>query len=293
MPDYEYGLPYETRLVRCNECRTAQQDPLPGPGDLWRFYPDDYHAYHYKGSRVGDWLKARYSRRVGRRIRDEVSDRGRILDLGCADGSFLAALEALGSWELFGIDLNPNVVAAPRSPRLRLRVGQLEPGTYPEEFFDAIVATHLVEHVHDPVEMLRTCLLILRPGGILIGELPNLDCWDLRLFGRYWGGLHLPRHLFFWDQRGFRELGRRGGFESVETFPMLQPAHWAISLQNWLVSALPLRGRLRRGRLPLYTPAVLAFTPVNWLQNLADRPSIMGFLFRKAGDSGGASKNAI
>lgn len=282
MPDYEYGLPFRATLVRCEACDTVQQHPLPRPEDLPRFYPADYHAYHYRESRIGDWLKTRYSRGVGRRIRGEVGTEGRILDLGCADGAFLAALEPLGSWELHGIDLNPDVVRQPRSPRLRLRVGQLQGGEYPAGFFDAIVATHLVEHVTDPVALLRVCHEILRPGGILIGELPSLDCWDRAVFGRHWGGLHLPRHLFFWDPPAFRALGRRGGFAEVETHPMLQPAHWAISLQNWLVDRAPaLRRRLRRGRLPLYTPAVLAATPLCWLQNLAGRPSIMGFLFRK------------
>lgn len=261
----------------------VQQDPLPGPDDLSRFYPDDYHAYHYADSPVSNFLKKRYSEGVGKQIRDAIGTEGAVLDVGCADGSFLAALESLGSWELHGIDLNSDVIREPRSPRLELRVGQLERGTYPPESFDAIVATHLVEHVCDPLEFVRTCARILRPGGILIGELPCLDAWDARLFGRYWGGLHLPRHLFFWRQASFADLGRRGGFAEVEVTPLFQPAHWAISLQNWLVDRYPsLRGRLRNGRLPFYVPLVLAATPVCWLQNAAGKPSIMGFLFRKA-----------
>lgn len=283
VPDYEYGIPSETTLVRCAACRVVQQDPLPGRDELAAFYPADYHAYHYESSRLGDWLKTRYSRRIGRRIRDRIGPRGAVLDLGCADGSFLAALEPLGDWELHGLDINPQVIRSPRSSRLRLRAGQLDADTYPPERFDAIVAVHLVEHVADPVELVAVCAKILRPGGILIGELPNFDAWDRRLFGRYWGGLHLPRHLFFWDPDSFAALGRQAGFARVEIHPMLQPAHWAISLQNRLVSRWPrLRRLLRRGRLPLYTPAVLAALPLNWLQNRAGHPSIMGFLFQKA-----------
>ncbi|MCG8590149.1 MAG: class I SAM-dependent methyltransferase [Proteobacteria bacterium] len=259
-----------------------QQDPLPKAEALPDFYPTHYHAYHYKSSRIGDALKRRYSRRVGRDIRARIGREGRILDLGCADGSFLAALEDLGSWELHGIDLNPEVVRRPRSPRLRLRVGQLGPDTYPAQYFDAIVATHLVEHVVDPLELLRVCARSLRPGGVLVGELPNWECWDRWLFGRHWGGLHLPRHLFFWDPEAFARLGRRAGFAEVEVHPMLQPAHWAISLQNWLVAHLGLERWLRHGRLPLYTPLVLAALPINVLQNALGSPSIMGFCFRTA-----------
>lgn len=190
----------------------------------------------------------------------------------------------MGAWELHGIDINPEVVRRARSPRLVLRAGQLGPDTYPAGRFDAIVASHLVEHVCDPVELVRVCERLLRPGGILIGELPNVDSWDARVFGRYWGGLHQPRHLFFWDRRSFVELGRRGGFASYETFPLLQPAHWAISLQNLLLSRAPgLRRLVRGGRLPLYTAAVVAATPLCALQNRAGKPSIMGFLFQKSG----------
>lgn len=125
-------------------------------------------------------------------------------------------------------------------------------------------------------------------GGILIGELPCLDAWDARLFGRHWGGLHLPRHLFFWTQEGFAELGRRGGFAEVEVSPLFQPAHWAISVQNALVDRFPaLKQRLRNGRLPFYVPLVLAASPLCWLQNAARKPSIMGFQFRKAHSSSG------
>ena len=282
IPDYEYPLPFRTTLIRCSSCAAVQQYPLPAADELKKFYPSDYHAYHYRSTLLSDWLKSRYSRAVGRRIRREIPDRGRILDLGCADGSFLAALEPLASWELHGIDLNPEVVRRPRSPKLHLRVGQLGRETYPPRTFDAIVAIHLIEHVTDPLETLRVCHTILKPGGIVVGELPNLDSWDCRLFGRYWGGLHLPRHLFFWSQAQFRDLGRRAGFPSVDTYPVLQPAHWAISLQNLAVSRVRMRRWLRRGRLPLYPLAVLASVPVNALQNWFQKPSITGFLFRKA-----------
>ena len=283
VPDYEYGLPYETTLVNCPGCGTVQQNPLPGADELARYYPRDYHAYHYKDSRVADWLKMRYSRGVGRAIRDIAGPTGRILDVGCGDGSFLVALEVVGDWELHGIDINPEVVREPLSQRLHLRAGQIERGLYPAGFFDAVVATHLVEHVHDPLDFMRTCFDMLRPGGVLIGELPNLDCWDRAVFGRYWGGLHLPRHLFFWDPKSFAALGRSGGFADARTYPVLQPAHWAISLQNWLVHHFPrLRALLRHGRLPGYVPAVIASTPLCWLQNRFGRPSIMGFSFRKA-----------
>jgi SAM-dependent methyltransferase len=283
VPDYEYGISSGTTLARCTNCGVVQQNPLPGRDELGAFYPSDYHAYHYDASLFGDWLKTRYSRRIGRQIRDRIGRRGAILDLGCADGAFLAALERLGEWELHGLDINPEVIRRPRSERLLLRAGQLSADTYPPERFDAIVAIHLIEHVADPVELIGVCAKLLRPGGILIGELPNFDSWDRRLFGRYWGGLHLPRHLFFWDPDSLAALGRQGGFACIELHPMLQPAHWAISLQNVLVSRWPgLRRSLRQGRLPLYTVAVLASLPFNWLQNQMGSPSIMGFLFQKA-----------
>ncbi len=281
MPDYEYPLPQRSTLVECRACGVVQQDPLPRPADLAAFYPPDYHAWHYQGSPIADALKRRYSRGLGRRIRACIGSRGAILDIGCADGSFLAALEAIGSWELHGIDINPEVIQSPRSPRLHLRAGQLAPDTYAPRSFDAIVATHLIEHVADPLELLRTCVRLLRPGGVMMGELPNLDSWDARVFGRYWGGLHQPRHLFFWDPSGFEAMARRAGFTRLTIHPVLQPAHWAISLQNLAVDRLPaLRRWLRNGRLPLYTPAVLAAAPASLLQNLAGKPSIMGFALR-------------
>lgn len=279
--DFEHNIPFESELWKCQSCSTVQQHPFPEPKDLLRFYPPDYHAYHYGKSPLGVWLKVRYCNKVGRRIRKLVGPEGKILDVGCADGLFLSALEPMASWELCGIDLNPEVIQKPKSKNLHLRAGQLEKDTYDEQTFDAIVMIHVIEHVTDPLETLRTCFRILRPGGIVIGELPNIDCWDFKLFRRYWGGLHLPRHLSFWNPKTFRNLALVAGFSDAQVYPVMQPAHWAISIQNLIVNTGLFQRWLRYGRLPCYSLAVLLSAPLSMLQNLSGKPSIIGFLLRK------------
>jgi ubiquinone/menaquinone biosynthesis C-methylase UbiE len=281
IPDYEYNLPFRTTLLRCGNCQTIQQQPMPTAQDLLQFYPSDYHAYSYSNSMISNWLKAGYSRKVGRELFKLIPADGRVLDVGCANGSFLTALESIANWELHGIDINPKVIEDCRNTKLHLKAGQLEQGVYPDEFFDAIIMTHLIEHVVDPLETLRICLAILKPGGVVVGELPNVDSWDFKLFHRYWGGLHLPRHLFFWSTNTFKDLGKRAGFASVQVFPMIQPAHWAISLQNWLTEhGLP-RTWIQHGRMPMYPWIVMFFSAINLAQNMGGKPSIMGFVFRK------------
>ena len=130
---------------------------------------------------------------------------GVLLDVGCGDGSYMKRMRDLG-WRVQGIDPDRRAVEVARARfDLEVEEGRLEENRFPDNSFDAVVAGHVIEHVHDPLTFLRECRRILRPGGRLVVLTPNYLGLQRRWLGRRWIGLDCPRHLFLFSRRS---LGR-------------------------------------------------------------------------------------
>jgi SAM-dependent methyltransferase len=139
--------------------------------------------------------------RVGRRIvmpfgavELASGSRGRFLDVGCGSGQMVRLASQLG-WDAMGLEIDPLAVKAARKRGLNIVQGAADQLVDYEVQFDAILCSHVLEHVHDPVKMLRELKRALRPGGMLLITLPNALSALRRHFGPDWRGLEAPRHL--------------------------------------------------------------------------------------------------
>jgi SAM-dependent methyltransferase len=139
---------------------------------------------------------------------------GRFLEVGFGDGSTLARMRELG-WSVVGIEVDPVSVANTRSLGLDTREGPLKSHAFPDASFDAIYASHVVEHVHDPLGLLQECLRILKPGGTVVMTTPNLASWGHRRFKADWVPLDSPRHLMLFTPQTLRTLVGKAGFRTV------------------------------------------------------------------------------
>ena len=86
----------------------------------------------------------------------------------------------------------------------------------------------LVEHVRDPARTLQRILRSLKPGGRIVGETPNLAAPDAKIFGRYWGGGHAPRHLHLFTPCSLERTLRERGFTDIQITHPVHPAHLEI-----------------------------------------------------------------
>ena len=137
----------------------------------------------------------------------------RLLDVGCGSGRFLLRAKSLG-WDVYGIDPDPDAVAAARRSGLAIEQGALTDSTFPDGYFDAITLSHVIEHLHEPIATLRQCHRLLRPDGRLWIATPNLDAPGRGLFGESWRGLEPPRHLVIFTWRSLEQALREAGFRS-------------------------------------------------------------------------------
>lgn len=279
--DLEYGTGGEHLYRRCRTCSLVAMDPIPPFSEIVSFYPDDYHAYQEGKRGLARALKAAYSRMRAREFAKLIGSTGHIMEVGAADGEFLHHLNEVGDWQFSGVELDGDMVERARARGMDIRHCTLEQAAYPDESFDLVIMSHLIEHVQDPVETMAETARVLKPGGYVVGETPNIDSWDHGLFGRYWGGFHVPRHLYLFSGGTLGRLLQEVGLEEVRLTHALQPSHWAIGVQNFLRRGRTTSDRLAGGRAFYFPILLLLFLPVQVVQSLLGASSIIAFRARK------------
>ena len=158
---------------------------------------------------------------------------GRILDVGCGPGWLLRDLRDQG-WDVYGVDFSPVAVEYARNRGLNVKCGDLLEAAYKDEFFDAVLFNHSLEHVYDPISTMQEVRRILKPGGLVYIIIPNAGSFEARVFGKWWVGWDVPRHLFHFnkqtvttllDKTGFRLLYIRDGFTRSHLLGSLDYVH--------------------------------------------------------------------
>ena len=177
----------------------------------------------------------------------------RLLDLGCGNGFFLATAQACG-WDVVGLDPDPEAVINCANWGIEARCGGVEQFDSKERVFDAITLSHVIEHVHDPVATLKSCWRLLKPGGCLWLETPNIDSYGHSRYGGNWLGLDPPRHLVLFNWRSLVSSLSRAGFGNIERKPIRNPLAGTSEKSEAIAAGLPAETGVR---LALTTKIVL------------------------------------
>jgi len=213
-PDRFHGRRDRYVLLRCPACSLVWLSHPPKPDEMHQHYTD---AYDKLISAAGANSPARWKDR--RTTLDLYKRSGSILDLGCSSGLFLATLPK-GSWKLYGIEMSADSAkAAEARTGAKVFVGNVLDAPFPPESFDVITCFDVLEHLHEPRRIMARVAEWLKADGIFYVQVPNIDSAEARVFGSYWHGLELPRHLFHFSPKSLEALANATGFRvlSLET----------------------------------------------------------------------------
>lgn len=152
---------------------------------------------------------------------------GRLLEIGCGSGRMLQQFQRLG-WQCEGIDLDPEAVRNANRKGLEVHEGELCAQRYPDNYFDAVVMSHVIEHVYDPKGLLAECRRVLKPSGRLVLVTPNLDSLGHRLYREHWRGLECPRHLHLFTASLLAKVAESVGFRCSSFGTTIGGAHWIL-----------------------------------------------------------------
>lgn len=273
------------RIVECVNCGLVYLNPRPTRQEVESLYPfESYDQYNPALSEVKSWL-ARTDRGYGLRKRaikiEEWKRGGRLLDVGCATGDFLEYMRRCGDWDVCGVELNGQAVQYVRE-RLDIPVyhGMLGEVELPAAHFDVVTMWHVMEHVFDARATFDEVARILKPDGVFLYHVPQLDSLDARLYGRYWIGYELPRHNYIWSQRSLQRLMEATGFRVLETACFYGSyAASASSLRFWLRDHLRHAGsRQLLEKFIFSRPMRLAFFPYFFVTDRLKRSSSLTVL---------------
>jgi SAM-dependent methyltransferase len=272
--DRVFGVPGTFSLHRCPDCNAIFIQPWLNNTELAQFYPESYGRFRYSRSLAKN--KVRYWRRFvlenyygypATSVRKSTKitrfaawllsfvtakrtipyrGTGRILDVGCGGGSYLYRLKQLG-WEAYGVE--PNVTGAQQAQRLGLdvRCGMLEDAKFENKFFDVIRLDNVLEHLLDPVRVLREIHRILKEDGLVYLIVPNTRSLVFWLFQENWYALDSPRHVISYSPKTLDVLCQGSGFKiahinfaggsfnfvrSMKYFLETKGTHWPKWIRN-------------------------------------------------------------
>ncbi len=218
-PDRFHGTEEKYTLVRCPGCSLVWLSHPPKPAEMHLHYTD---AYHRLISGAGQNSPVRWKARKAALAPYKQS--GSLLDLGCSSGSFLEFMQS-ESWKLYGIEMSAEVARTAESrSKAQVFAGDILEAPFPHEFFDVITCFDVLEHLYEPRRVMARIAKWLKPGGIFYVLVPNVDSAEARVFGSYWHGLELPRHLFHYSPASLKFLAESAGLQEVSLETRRNPA---------------------------------------------------------------------
>jgi spore maturation protein CgeB len=219
---------YRSNFEKCADCCLVMLNPCPTESYLTRFYNEIYYSPEHRKSMgwsselnlVHPETFFRMQKRmdfVEKFVPNELKyPRGRLLDIGCSTGNFL--LEAqLRYWEACGIEISEQAAQVGRENYgLKILTGVLADDSFDSESFDVVCAWDVIEHVADPAPFMANVHRVLKRGGLLIMNTPNVNSADALHAGVNWRHLDAPLHPLLYDYMTIRILLKKHNFDCLE-----------------------------------------------------------------------------
>jgi len=227
---YTQGDQRQFKFYRCKNCKLVLYDTTTG-----------VNQEKYILTRVDPRANTRQNR--GHRqtyafIKRHTTRSGRMLDLGCGDGTVLWLAREDG-WQVQGVELFPeHATLVHESLGFEVDVSDITAYQGVKEAWDCVVLTHVLEHLPDPVGALIKIRGLLKPGGVGVLEFPNIDALDarlrraldrLRLHRRRYAHAYVPGHVQEFCRASFEFAARQAGLvlEVWETYS-INPVQYAL-----------------------------------------------------------------
>jgi SAM-dependent methyltransferase len=248
--EHEYATTTDDEFifVRCMDCNAWYLSPRPHESTLSIIYPPNYYAYvmdagkqrSHKKSFMSGLIKKLFKLRINPLSKFvPLNTQTRWLEVGCGDGYVLEAMRETYGVNGVGLDLSEAAAAACRRKGFEAHASRFE-DFHPSDTkkFDVVHSSHVIEHLTSPRDYMLKVYDLLKPGGICVFITPNTDTWEAKLFGKHWGGLHVPRHWTLLNHKGMNQLAEGTGLQWKATRFSTNGVFWGFSLHSFLLSIL-------------------------------------------------------
>ena len=204
-------------FLRCRSCQLVRIHPQPTDEVLGNIYGAQYFeawGVQHGAERVLALKKATFQKHVFSAV--SLPPGARVLDCGAAFGTLMDAAKDAG-WEPYGIELAAEAAAeiAERFGQDHVFSGPFEAAAFPQlgnASFDALFMCDFIEHVRDPVAVLKKAASLLRAGGSLVLTTPDGGSLSCRAMGASWPH-YKTEHLFYFNRANVPALLEKAGIK--------------------------------------------------------------------------------
>lgn len=236
--DQMYNTEGRFTLVKCTKCGLNSLSPQPK--DISKHYPKEYYSVStkVKRSKLSEFIYSTYFSDKGSLLIKallypiypllrgaKVEPGKKVLDIGCGSGTFLSRMKNLGM-EIAGID--PFIKKD--LPELNIRKTTIQKAGFRNNTFDVITMNNVLEHVSDPDSYFKHIHKILKPGGVAIIGVPNINGLLFKIFRQNWAELDLPRHLYHFNKKTLTQYCRKHKLTAIKTRYNSVPFEFAGSI---------------------------------------------------------------
>ena len=230
------------KVLKCLNCSLVFVHPHPPSVELESHYDDGYYD---------EWISKQKARRLKmwqKRLEKitKFKSGGYLLDVGCGEGAFLG-LAQKKEWQVSGTELSAFAAHyASKTLNTDIFCGDLLSVHFGENFFDVVTMWHVLEHVNDPKKYLSEIHRILKPGGLFVLAVPNVN--NLVFQSAFWiaRGRRLKLftkgekeiHLYHFSPVTLRRYLEEAGFGSLRLAPDFGIIEPAKKMVNW-ISVIP------------------------------------------------------
>ena len=158
-------------LFLCTSCDLFFKFPQIDKEKLDKLYEQGASMnWQYSPSERNDW-------RLAKKWIDAIPDKSSVLDIGCFDGQLLSSLAS--DLQCFGVEVHEEAARRAENKGISIIGRDLSEIDEIDQLFDIVIATDVIEHVHDPLLFLKNIARITRRNGVIIvstGNTRSLSC---------------------------------------------------------------------------------------------------------------------
>ena len=226
----------EFELIENQEYGFLETTPQPTLDKLPGYYQSEDYISHTDSKRnafekVYHLVRSISLKKKLKLINSFSSEAKQLLDVGCGTGDFLQTAQQNG-WLVSGIEPNEEArgIANSKTNKSVFDTEQLQ--KFESKQFDVITLWHVLEHLPNLEDHIKTFKTLLKDNGTLLIAVPNYKSFDAKHYKEFWAAFDVPRHLWHFNQVSISNLVSKQNMSVVKTKPLLFDAFYVSMLSE-------------------------------------------------------------
>jgi 2-polyprenyl-3-methyl-5-hydroxy-6-metoxy-1,4-benzoquinol methylase len=243
-------------VYQCGHCGHIQLLPKPTPEEDKAFYDNNLQDKHREKKIEYEQLEFNQQADTHRHtdlIETLIPKTASILDIGAGYGFFVKECYRRGYEKVKGLEISDErrAIAQTYTPA-EIMPFDVNEGADRIGRYDAITLFHVLEHASDPIPFLKQIGLLLKPSGLLICEVPNVEDLLLGNSPAYHDFYWIRAHLHYFNGKTLTMAFRQAGFQEITT--RYAQRYGLLNVSNWLLTGQPQIDRPTFTIAPDYQP---------------------------------------